>query len=157
VIPKERTTRLRRAIHAIFGGDTHRYSLENRLRAVNPVLRGWANFYRHAWGAKRVFTAVDHHVWCTIRRWLRKKHQKTPMRMLYQLYGWRKPRGRMMRWKDGGIVPFPLATVRVRPFRLGWQRPPDYASTSMESPVRNERRTPGSVRGARKPARGQPG
>jgi hypothetical protein len=29
----------------------------------------------------------------------------------------------------------------------------DVASTSMESPVRNERRTPGSVRGARKPAR----
>jgi len=31
-----------------------------------------------------------------------------------------------------------------------------FASTSMESPVRNERRTPGSVRGTRKPARGQP-
>ena len=30
-----------------------------------------------------------------------------------------------------------------------------FASTSMESPVRNERRTPGSVRGARKPARPQ--
>jgi group II intron reverse transcriptase/maturase len=157
VIPKERTTRLRRAIHAIFGAGTHRYSLENRLKAVNPVLRGWANFYRHAWGAKRVFTAVDHYPWLTIRSWLKRKHQKTPMRTLNQLYGWRKPRGRMVRWRDGTTVPFPLATVRVRPFRLGWQKTPDFASTSMESPVRNERRTPGSVRGARKPARGQPG
>lgn len=23
----------------------------------------WGNFYRHAWGAKRVFTAIDHYVW----------------------------------------------------------------------------------------------
>ena len=33
----------------------------------------------------------------------------------------------------------------------------DFASTSAESPVRSERRTPGSVRGTRKPARGQLG
>lgn len=50
VIPKERTTRLRRAIHAIFGRGTHRHSLENRLKTVNPVLRGWANFYRARMG-----------------------------------------------------------------------------------------------------------
>lgn len=96
-------------------------------------------------------------MWITIRAWLRKKHQKAPMRTINQLYGWRKPRGRMMRWKDGNTTPFPLASVRVRPFLMGWQKTPAFASTSMESPVRNERRTPGSVRGARKPARGQPG
>jgi len=156
VIPKERTTRLRRAIHVIFGSNTRQASLVDRLKVVNPVLRGWANFYRHAWGAKRVFAAVDHHVWLTIQRWLRKKHPKTPMRTLYKLYGWRKPRGRMLRWKDGDTAPFPLATVPVAPYRLAWQRTPAFASTSMESPVRNERRTPGSVRGARKPARAQP-
>jgi hypothetical protein len=59
-----------------------------------------------------------------------------------------------------------VATKDDRPWPLNVQRKlyarsneatPAFASTSMESPVRNERRTPGSVRGARKPARGQPG
>ena len=37
--------------------------------------------------------------------------------------------------------------------RLAWQKAPSFVATSTESPVRNERRTPGSVRGARKPTR----
>jgi hypothetical protein len=39
------------------------------------MLRGWCNFYRHAWGAKHVFSAIDHYVWWTIFRWLKKKHR----------------------------------------------------------------------------------
>ena len=38
-------------------------TLEERLLLVNPLLRGWCTFYRHAWGAKRVFTSMDHYVW----------------------------------------------------------------------------------------------
>jgi hypothetical protein len=53
-----------------------------------------------------------------------------------------------------GKVPFEAARVRVRHFELGWQKDPSFACTSMESPVHNERCTPGSVRGARKPTRG---
>jgi hypothetical protein len=119
---------------------------------MNLVVRGWAYFYRHAWGAKRVFVAIDNYVWWTIYRWVRKKHPKATMRAIYARYGWRKPRGRMMRWHDGDTYPAALAAIRVQPFRLSWLKTPHFASTSMESPVRNERRTPGSVRGARKPA-----
>jgi hypothetical protein len=102
---------------------------------VNPILRGWANFYRHAWSAKRVFAANDHYVWWTIYRWLRKKHPKTRMRGIYAMYGWRKPRGRMIRWRDGDTRRVMQSSTRVRPFRLAWQKPPAFASTSMESPV----------------------
>lgn len=38
-------------------------TLQSRLKRLNPILRSWGNFYRHAWGAKRVFTAIDHYVW----------------------------------------------------------------------------------------------
>lgn len=151
VIPKERSKRLRRVIKEIFGRDTCQRSLENRLRTLNPVLRGWGNFYRHAWGAKRVFSSLDHYVWWTILRWLRKKHPDTPMRQLVKQYGWRKPRGRSIRWQDGSVRPFPMASLKVEPYRLAWQKTPLFASTSMESPVRNERRTPGSARGRQKP------
>jgi RNA-directed DNA polymerase len=156
VIPKDRSKRLRLSIKAIFSRATTRSTLQQRLTLLNPVIRGWANFYRHAWGAKRVLRFTDHYVWWAIHRWLRKKHPQTPMRQLYRRYGWRKPRGRMLRWRDGATRPFIMASVRVRPYRFAWQTTPDFASTSAESPVRNERRTPGSVRGTRKPARGRP-
>ena len=65
VIPKERSNRLRlrRTIAAIFSRSTINETLQSRLKRLNPILRGWDNFYRHAWGAKRVFTAIDHYVW----------------------------------------------------------------------------------------------
>jgi hypothetical protein len=150
VIPKEQSKRLRQKIKAIFRRGSCGESLENRLRLVNPVLRGWANFYRHAWGAKRVLVANDHYVWWTIYRWVRKKHPDTRMRDIYSQYGWRKPRGRMIRWRDGGIDAVKMSATVVRPFRLAWQKPPAFALPSMESPVRNERRTPGLARGRRK-------
>jgi group II intron reverse transcriptase/maturase len=153
VIPKEQSKRLRRTIKGLFCRSTCRETLESRLRLANPILRGWANFYRHAWGAKRVFAANDHYVWWTIYRWLRKKHPTTRMREIYAQYGWRKPRGRMIRWRDGNTRRFMQSATRVRAFRFAWQRPPVFASTSMESPVRNERRTPGSARAARNPTR----
>lgn len=154
VIPKDRSQRLRSLVRAHFRGDTRKVSLKKRLDLLNPMLRGWSAYYRHAWGAKRVFAALDHHVWWTIRRWLRAKHVKVNMRRLYARYGWRKPGGRTWRWRDGEAVPFEMVSQRVERYRHGWMKTPDFASTSMESPVHNERCTPGSARGARKPTRG---
>jgi len=57
VIPKERSKQLRRKIKNLFRRSTCGRTLESQLRLANPILRGWANFYRHAWGAKRVFDA----------------------------------------------------------------------------------------------------
>ena len=68
VIPKERSKRLRRTIALIFDRSTITETLEERLQRLNPVLHGWGNFYRHAWGAKRVFASLDHYIWWTILR-----------------------------------------------------------------------------------------
>jgi group II intron reverse transcriptase/maturase len=154
LIPKEKSQQLRERIKALFRANTTNQGLGDRLRKLNPMLRGWSNFYRHAWGAKRVFDALDHYVWWTIQRWLRKKHHRCSMRKLARLYGWRKPGGRELRWRHDGVVPFEMAGVRVGRFRLGWMRTPEFAlpCTSVESPVHNERCTPGSEGGTRKPA-----
>jgi group II intron reverse transcriptase/maturase len=147
VIPKDRSHRLRELIKDHFRESTAGRSLGERLNLLNPVLRGWGNFYRHAWGAKHVFDSLDHYVWWTIFRWLKKKHERAPWKFLQAKYGWRKPGGRTVRWRDEKVVPYELALVPVEHFKLGWLKPPDFASTSMESPVRNERRTPGSGSG----------
>jgi len=154
VIPKDRSQRLRHKIKGILSGSSRHKTLADQLRRINPLLRGWAHFYRHAWGAKRVFGAIDYHTWGAIRRWLQKKHPRVSRRSLYARYSWRKSRGRARRWGEGATQLFYLSTVRVCPFLFyfGWQKPPLFASTRVESPVRIERRTPGSARGVQKRA-----
>jgi hypothetical protein len=147
VIPRDRSQRLRRLIKRTFAVNTTEQSLWKRLRYLNPKLRGWSNFYRHAWGAKRVFDRLDHYVWWTIRRWLKKKHPRRSKRALVARYGARGPLGGV-RWQDGGERPFAMAKTRVEPFRLAWLKPANFAEPSAESPVRTERRTPGSGTGA---------
>jgi hypothetical protein len=154
VIPKDRSQRLRSLVRAQFRSGTRVASLRSRLDLLNPLLRGWSAYYRYAWGAKRVFSALDNHVWWTIYRWLRAKHVAVSMRRLRARYAWRKPGGRSLRWHDGDTIPFEMARQRVERYQHAWMRTPDFALTPTESPVRTERRTPGSERGARKPTRG---
>ncbi len=152
VVPKDRSKRLRQIIKTIFRRATIGSTLGDRIRMLNPRLRGWVGFYRHAWGAKRVFQHVDHYVWWTILRWLRKKHHHAPIARITARYGWRKPGGIMLRWKDGTTKLFEAVFVRVKPYRVAWDKTPDFARDTTESPVRTESRTPGLEGGARKPA-----
>lgn len=150
-IPKDRSQRLRELVKAIFRRSSVRMSLREQLKTLNPLLRGWGCFYRYASCAKRVFSLLTYYVWWTIRRWLKKKHQTSSLRALRR-YVWRKPGGRSIHWRDGNVRCFEMKTIPVRHFQLGWSRPPAFASTSMESRMRNERRTSGSDGGAQKPA-----
>jgi RNA-directed DNA polymerase len=126
LIPKHASQRLRERIKDLFRRRTTRKSLADCLTALNPLLKGWSNYYRHAWGAKRVFSSLDNYVWWTIRRWLHKKHGGSRAR-LARRYGWQKrPRG-CLRWRDGAVAVFETARQRVRPYRLGWMKVPDFA------------------------------
>jgi hypothetical protein len=78
------------------------------------------------------------------------------MRRLYARYAWRKPGGCSWRWRDGKTALFETVSRRVERYRHGWMKTPDFALTSMESPVHSERCTPGSERGTRKPTRCKP-
>jgi len=40
---------------------------------LNPILIGWANYYRHA-VSKRTFTYVDHQLWRMLWRWCLRRH-----------------------------------------------------------------------------------
>ena len=43
------------------------------LRKLNPVLRGWCNYFRHGVCA-RTFGYLDHYAWWRVVWWLRKRH-----------------------------------------------------------------------------------
>jgi group II intron reverse transcriptase/maturase len=133
-IPKEKIKQLRRTIKAHFSLREVGRRLGERIHTLNPVLQGWCYFYRYAWGAKRVFGAIDHYVWWTIFRWLRKKHNGVPIRDLVSRFGWRWPGTRAPRWGEGSKRPFQLARVRVQRYRLQWMRVPDFAQSVYGEP-----------------------
>ena len=139
LVPREKSQQLREAIKDLFRKKRTGETLEHLLNRLNPMLRGWSYYFRHASGAKKVFSRLDDYVWWTIYRWLRKKHPMTGRRKTVDLYGRRFHGRRSIHWSDGNTVCFRMSKVKVLRYRLGWVRPPAFASTSMESPVHSER------------------
>jgi RNA-directed DNA polymerase len=46
---------------------------EELVRQLNPLLRGWANYFRHA-AAKATFSKLDYYVFCRLWRWATRRH-----------------------------------------------------------------------------------
>jgi RNA-directed DNA polymerase len=55
-------------IHAAVG-----LTQEALLRQLNPLLRGWANYYRNG-AAKRTFDKLDYYVYHRLWRWIQRRH-----------------------------------------------------------------------------------
>ncbi len=95
---------------------TTHLSLEVLLTRLNPVLRGWATYFRYD-ASKRTFGYVDHFTWWRIVRWLRRKHPKRTWRYLQKRYcadGWK--------FQDGNVELFRAAKVKVERYRYRGQR-----------------------------------
>ncbi|CAN5783298.1 hypothetical protein BH20ACT1_BH20ACT1_09730 [soil metagenome] len=78
------------------------------LRRLNPVLRGWTNYFRHG-VSSATFDDLDHFAWLRVIRWLRHKHDRVSWKLLRHRY--------LPRWlpTDGPITMFragEVATVR---------------------------------------------
>src|ERR1035437_9142750 len=71
VVDKVRTL-TRRARHRTFA---------DLLRRLNPVLRGWCNYFRHG-VSSRTFSYVENFAFRRIIGWLRKRHPKLHMPIL---------------------------------------------------------------------------
>ena len=52
---------------------------------LNPILRGWANYYRYANSAK-VFSSLDHYIWKTLFQWCRRRHPRKGKRWVVDQY-----------------------------------------------------------------------
>ena len=57
-----------------YRSNRHR-KLDELLASLNRLLRGWANYFRHA-VSKAAFNAVDSHTWLRLMRWLRRKYKQ---------------------------------------------------------------------------------
>jgi len=70
------------------------------IYTLNPILRGWGNYYRHG-VSKRVFNYVDHHVFRALWKWARKRHPKKGKRWVANKYFMPKDK---RRWTFNTIV-----------------------------------------------------
>ncbi|HEY5877950.1 MAG TPA: group II intron maturase-specific domain-containing protein [Nakamurella sp.] len=84
------------------------------IARLNPIVRGWAAYYRGVVSSK-VFTALDHHMWWLTYRWARRSHPKKSKRWIVRRYFGRFNKSRNDRWifgardepiNDRGDVPY---------------------------------------------------
>ena len=73
---------------------TRQQDLDELLRGLNMSLAGWANYFRQG-VSKATFSAVDHHAWNRLMRWIRAKYagksglSMKQMRRRFCDVGWR--------------------------------------------------------------------
>jgi len=58
---------------------------ENLIWQLNPVLRGWANYYRHV-VSKKAFARIDDGIHHAIRRWINRRHSNKSNQWRYKKY-----------------------------------------------------------------------
>ena len=66
------------------------------LRRINPILRGWANYYRHV-VAKKTFSYIDHKVFMMILYWCRRRHPNKSIGWIKRRY-YASPKSPHLAW-----------------------------------------------------------
>jgi RNA-directed DNA polymerase len=84
-VANEAPASIRRKLKALTGRSTTNMELSELVAALNPVPRGWANYYRHA-AAKRTLEYLAYHAWWRAGRWLRKKHPRLTWKQINRRY-----------------------------------------------------------------------
>ena len=127
-IPKEVVNDFRWRIKKVLRRQTQRRSLESMLREINPILRGWAGYFRYCIGAKRILSTLDWYVDYRLWLWLRGKHKRVATKKLTA--AWRRASrdhpGTQV-WAEGTTEHYRMAFVPVQRFELKWMKSPDFA------------------------------
>ena len=117
-VSSEALASIRRKVKALTGRSTTNLELSELIAALNPVLRGWANHYRHA-AAKRTLDYLGYYAWWRVGRWLRKKHPRLTWKQIKRRY---TSEGT---FAEKGIVLFNPGSISVTRYRYRGARIPN--------------------------------
>jgi RNA-directed DNA polymerase len=113
--------------------DRKNLSLDELIRALNPLLRGWTSYHRHA-ASKRCFHYLDHYLWSRLVLWLRKKHKRLTWKQVRRRYwkraDWVSREGRRLYW-PGEVA---VTRYRYRGHRIASPWAPTGAAGSTSRP-----------------------
>ncbi|CAM9149670.1 unnamed protein product [Ectocarpus fasciculatus] len=56
------------------------------IKDLNPVLRGWANYYRGSYHSQQSFQSIGHYVYQLFWKWAQKKHPSRNKQWIYDRY-----------------------------------------------------------------------
>lgn len=102
-IPLDRVQRVRDRIKRVTDRSTTTMSFEELLRyRLNPIIRGWARFYRYATGASKEFKRLDKWIWRRVQQWLRKKHPTRTAQWVRKRY--QRRIGNRRHWLENNTV-----------------------------------------------------
>jgi len=92
-------------------------TLADLLRRINPVLRGWCNYFRHG-VSSRTFSYLDHFAFWRVFQWLAKRHLRLNKHTLVRRYlpGWVV--------RDGHVEMFRPQRVAIERYRYRGSRIP---------------------------------
>jgi len=89
-------------IKTLTNRSTLNLSLDELIHALNPILRGWANYYRHA-ASSRCSAYLGHYLWWRVIRWLRKKYPRLTWKQIRRWcwgHHWTSREGTRLHWPD---------------------------------------------------------
>ena len=62
----------------------HDVSARRKIDRLNSVLKGWANYYKYATNAGKVFSDVENYSWHRVTKWLARKRKCSRKRLINQ-------------------------------------------------------------------------
>lgn len=131
-VPKEKVANLRYKVKQLTGRATTPLPLIELLQKLNPILRGWAHFYRHCTGAKDILSNLDWYVGDRLWRWMRKKYPKAHVRTLLRHRRPSRIRRTRRVWQEDGCEQFQMSLLKVERYKRGWMQHPDFTKFAGE-------------------------
>jgi len=125
-IPKEKVNDLRYKIKQLTKRSTLTWSLDKLLQKLNPILRGWANFYHYCTGSKKILSSLDWYTRDRIWRWLRKKYPKASVQMILSFRKQSRKRPNWKVWSTEHSEQYQMGWLKVMRYRREWMKKADF-------------------------------
>ena len=88
---KEKIKNFKRRVKKEFRLSQNR-SIEVLIKKLNPILKGWANYYRSSYHSQEVFQSIGHYVYQRWWIWARKKHRRRSKTWIHSKYVYDTPK-----------------------------------------------------------------
>ncbi|MEV6322847.1 reverse transcriptase domain-containing protein [Nocardia sp. NPDC051787] len=103
-----------RKIRIITRRSTTSKSLEDMLKLLNPVVRGWCMYFKHGVSSD-TFSYLRHYMWREVTHWMKMKHRRVSWRKLRHRYS--DPGHPLYQPAENGTVLYDPATIVVERYR----------------------------------------
>jgi RNA-directed DNA polymerase len=125
---KASVMKVKRKIKAMTHHGTTLASVRDKITALNLLLRGWSNYFRHC-NASRTFSYIGHYAFKRMERWLRKKTGQRVSKVYRKYY--QRHDGYLTWVSEGAALYNPALGTRIRYLRYK-HRPNPYLDVDKE-------------------------